>query len=571
MTMHPNRSSTPRATAVMFSIGFLLVLAGCLSTVFASPVVASHTSVTVPAARAQPSSPKIPRGPISLISDAAVAAFPGITGSGTAADPYIIKDFIISTGSPAIELANIGVHLVVRDCLVVSWSSSTYGVVVASSGNVTLAGNTVSGFNYGISAIQSSGIVLTGNTLAGAVGMLLDQSNGIKARENIITALGFGIHVISSFDNDLSGNFIYNASSAGVLVQGSSPRNRITGNLVEGTGNGIIVADNQVQQTISGNTIQKGATGLYIIGMNDSTIAGNRIRNMTSDGMYLTANSGNLTVSRNVIESCQLYAFRVEHASSSRFTFNLARYLAFGFLVFGGSNANRLHGNVIFATTYCIGLESSFNTIVGNDFVPSTVQHEHAPPSSGSGNVYSENGRGNYWGSYVQVHPGAAKSADGMTWTTPWVISASPSRSDPHPLVGPADADGDGLSNNDELAIHGTDPANPDSDGDGLSDGEEISLGTDPLNPDTDGDGWSDGDEVRIGTNPLDAGDCPVFGMLWWVFLSVFVGIPAAAIGAGAIAIKVHRAKASRPGKKPAGKVAGPPGGSKAAPARRKK
>jgi hypothetical protein len=48
----------------------------------------------------------------------------------------------------------------------------------------------------------------------------------------------------------------------------------------------------------------------------------------------------------------------------------------------------------------------------------------------------------------------------------------------------------------------------PDSDGDGLSDDEENNIyGTDPNNPDTDGDGISDGDEVQNGTDPLDRND----------------------------------------------------------------
>lgn len=50
----------------------------------------------------------------------------------------------------------------------------------------------------------------------------------------------------------------------------------------------------------------------------------------------------------------------------------------------------------------------------------------------------------------------------------------------------PADDDGDGLSNFEELTIHGTDPHLADTDGDGLSDGDEVNLiGTSPLNADT--------------------------------------------------------------------------------------
>ncbi len=66
----------------------------------------------------------------------------------------------------------------------------------------------------------------------------------------------------------------------------------------------------------------------------------------------------------------------------------------------------------------------------------------------------------------------------------------------------PDDLDGDGVSNDDEIA-NGTDPNNPDTDGDGLTDGEELGLGTDPLDPDTDDDGVPDGIEEEIGSNPL--------------------------------------------------------------------
>ena len=49
-----------------------------------------------------------------------------------------------------------------------------------------------------------------------------------------------------------------------------------------------------------------------------------------------------------------------------------------------------------------------------------------------------------------------------------------------------------------------------DTDNDGLSDFDEVYVhGTDPLDPDTDGDGCSDGDEVLVfGTDPLDPTDC---------------------------------------------------------------
>ena len=97
-----------------------------------------------------------------------------------------------------------------------------------------------------------------------------------------------------------------------------------------------------------------------------------------------------------------------------------------------------------------------------------------------------------------------------------------------------ADSDGDGLSDEDEVA-RGTDPDDPDTDDDGVTDGAEVAAGgnpllpdtdgdglrdgeelqaflTDPIDPDTDGDGFEDGAEVVLGTNPTFAGSRP-FGL----------------------------------------------------------
>ncbi len=66
------------------------------------------------------------------------------------------------------------------------------------------------------------------------------------------------------------------------------------------------------------------------------------------------------------------------------------------------------------------------------------------------------------------------------------------------------DSDNDGLADNYEINVSGTNPLNPDTDGDGLMDGQEVNdYDTNPINPDSDNDGIWDGDEVSIGTNPL--------------------------------------------------------------------
>ena len=67
------------------------------------------------------------------------------------------------------------------------------------------------------------------------------------------------------------------------------------------------------------------------------------------------------------------------------------------------------------------------------------------------------------------------------------------------------DTDGDGLSDGDEVNIHGCNPLLKDTDGDGLNDAFELTIGTSPNNPDSDGDGLPDGWEHDNGFDPLSS------------------------------------------------------------------
>ncbi len=91
------------------------------------------------------------------------------------------------------------------------------------------------------------------------------------------------------------------------------------------------------------------------------------------------------------------------------------------------------------------------------------------------------------------------------------------------------DSDNDGITDNDETDIYGTDPYNPDTDDDGIQDGTEIGLTladigpetdiewfvpdedptttTSPTNWDTDGDFISDGDEDLNFNGRADEGE----------------------------------------------------------------
>ncbi len=73
------------------------------------------------------------------------------------------------------------------------------------------------------------------------------------------------------------------------------------------------------------------------------------------------------------------------------------------------------------------------------------------------------------------------------------------------------DSDGDGLSDDDEVNIYGTNPLAYDTDNDGIGDGVEVRMGTDPLTPQTftgcdpslddDGDYLNNCEEQQLGTD----------------------------------------------------------------------
>ncbi len=82
--------------------------------------------------------------------------------------------------------------------------------------------------------------------------------------------------------------------------------------------------------------------------------------------------------------------------------------------------------------------------------------------------------------------------------------------SDPATLTVYPDADGDGLTDAEEVNTYGTDPAKGDTDGDGIGDYAEVfTYSTNPNLGDSDDDGFLDGYEILTGKSPLNKLDKP--------------------------------------------------------------
>ncbi|MFQ5979663.1 MAG: PKD domain-containing protein [Candidatus Heimdallarchaeota archaeon] len=154
---------------------------------------------------------------------------------------------------------------------------------------------------------------------------------------------------------------------------------------------------------------------------------------------------------------------------------------------------SRYYGEVLFYYSYFI----HNNAPVANPITGGTILQWQSITFSGSGSDPESDSFGYQWdmdytGSF---DVDAYSSSPTFTYTTPGTYTVAfrtidafdePSSLQTATVIVLADTDGDGLTDEDEINVYGTDPLNPDTDGDGFTDYDEINVyGTDPLDPDT--------------------------------------------------------------------------------------
>src|SRR2546425_305152 len=263
------------------------------------PVGAAFAVVIVlgsPSIASTPVTPAIltPHAPIVIDGDDNFTAPNGVTtGTGGAADPYVIEGWLIdATSSNGITIRQTRAHLVIRNLTIEAnfptywgiyfdfasnatvqnvstrgkagvyiWSSSNItvqdsaidgqtGVALYSSSLITIKGNRI-GKGEGINATAGDAVRIEGNDISYAGrGILLDGANNTVVDNNTITWSGtYGLLVVASAsnlslaDNDISSNGWVGASFEGA-TDGSIVRNRFSGNghTIPGRGSGLSLA-----------------------------------------------------------------------------------------------------------------------------------------------------------------------------------------------------------------------------------------------------------------------------------------------------------------------------------------
>ncbi|MHA2292397.1 MAG: NosD domain-containing protein [Candidatus Hodarchaeales archaeon] len=364
-------------------------------------------------------------------------------------------------------------------------SNTNNGVVLYSncdgntlSNNIAINNRNNYGFYVGYSSYSNT---LINNTATdnGRDGFALYRFSGVNTLINN-----------TATSNGQNGFYLFDSSSYNTLINNTATSNSLDGfRLISSNLN-----------TLTNNTVTSNSHGVYLIGSNHNTLIENDLT--ANYGMYIS-NSKDTTIISNSItyDNTGIYLDSTEKTNitgNSIFT-HISSLNSVGIYTHNANFSYILSNTVIYTDNYAIHLSASSSnaTVVNNTFFEFSVDSVAGAYDDGQDNVIVLN----LWTGWTS--PDA--NQDGIV-DIPRAIDGYAGNYDWYPLAiatAPVDADGDSLSNLDEVLIYETDPTTTDTDGDGLWDNHELNLGTDPLNSDTDSDGLEDGWEVFLGTDPL--------------------------------------------------------------------
>jgi nitrous oxidase accessory protein len=199
-------------------------------------------------------------------------------------------------------------------------------------------------------------------------------------------------------------------------------------------GNGVHLWNTRHNQII-GNTIHDKRDGMYFSYADDNLIARNRVSDTRFGIHYMYSHQNQLltnSLSHNTIGATLMFSRQsliagnlvfanrrhgmvFKQVDNSRIINNIVAGQNRGFFI-QQANQNRFEGNMIETNDIGVYLSnaSEQNVFVGNAFIRNTDQVWQPPFETGQGrqaaNVFSENGRGNYWSDYT----GEDRNQDGI-------------------------------------------------------------------------------------------------------------------------------------------------------------
>lgn len=363
------------------------------------------------------------RGPITILGNGDFTEENGVlSGSGTAADPYVIAGWEIGVppgASYGVQIENVTSAFVLRglilngageldgaairiafaagglieDCTI---ASSVNGIEIASSTDVALRDNVlyVRGIGLRVTgespseyrhAIEPSN-QLNDLPIHYYYGLDGDRIEGIETRHLTVAASrnvtvignsvldGDGIHLAYVTDSTVIANFAGRDSN--VLTEHAihlyeSERVAVTANLLKNTRLAGIRLTLSSENEISGNRLGVCDTGIWLIGGEGNTIAENELLGCFT-AVWLAGGSednrveGNIIVGKVEAEGDRRQGIVLDLATGNRIERNGLAECEIGVTVEAQATGNEFVSNTIVAGAYGIFLTGSYNDFEGN-------------------------------------------------------------------------------------------------------------------------------------------------------------------------------------------------------------
>ena len=410
-----------------------------------------------------------PHALISIVFDFQFNAANGVvSGSGIAADPYVIAGWDINTsGAPVDTVAGIFIeythqYFIIRNCRIHDGGLNPSGIYLSNCQNSMLINNTCSKNAYGIVIRDSSNIALINNSCMDNAydGMHVISTNGNTINNNTCSNNHYGLFLGSLSDNTLHNNSMI---GGGIVLDGSvlsqwNTHSIDSSNMVNGkpiyyykdqsgftvpAGAGqvilanctdIIIEDQNLSDSSLGielgfssginitenNCSSNNDTGIYLYSSSNNTLINNTCSN-SDYGLFLTSSSRNTLINNTCSNSN--YGIYLYSSSNNILRNNTCSNNAYDGMHLYLSNGSEISNNNCSESYYGLYLDSSSNNILRNNTCNSNIVIGIGLVSSSNNNALINNScSNNQYGAYLYSASGNALTCNLICHNSGWGI-----------------------------------------------------------------------------------------------------------------------------------------------------
>jgi parallel beta-helix repeat protein len=231
-----------------------------------------------------------------------------IGGSGSESNPFVIDGWEISRERiHGIEIRNADSHFVITNCSIHDIESDdnhlSHGVYLYNCSNATVydvvfknieGDHAISLYGCDNSSVLSNSCILGGSATTGGVGIVLAFSGNIAVAGNSLKNNTDGIALHHSSNNTIENNLCEGHRGDAIYLYAESDNNTVRNNTLSNNGRGIHIATDCRNNTVTENTINHGYRGISLYESHWNRISGNTISNCSDGAVVIESGSMNL-------------------------------------------------------------------------------------------------------------------------------------------------------------------------------------------------------------------------------------------------------------------------------------